>query len=173
MKSIIKSQKEHSRDFYITGSRNSTVVLPLKYEEPSRIFAMALIDLSEKIVIDEETKDILKQITQPLCIAVERELLQQKIDSEKQAFYELSIKDNLTGLYNRTYMNDTLPRLFSHHDRKLLKEIALLMIDLDHFKSVNDTYGHNTGDIVLKRTADVIIKSLRSGDFAVRIGERK
>ena len=137
---------------------------------PPEFLQWRFIELSEKITIDEETKDILKQITQPLCIAVERELIQQKIDSEKQAFYELSIKDSLTGLYNRTYMNDTVPRLFSHHNRGLLKDIALLMIDLDHFKSVNDTYGHNTGDIVLKRTADVIKSSLRSGDFAVRVG---
>ena len=164
-----ESEKDSSRDFFITGIRNS-IILPLKYEESSKIFALALLDLSEKIIIDEETENILKQITLPLCIAVERELIQKRMDSEKQALYELSIKDNLTGLYNRTYMNDTVPRLFSHHDRSLLKDIALLMIDLDHFKSVNDIYGHNTGDIVLKKTAEVIKNSLRSGDFAVRVG---
>ena len=67
-------------------------------------------------------------------------------------------------------MNDTVPRMFSHHDRGLLKEVALLIIDLDYFKSVNDTYGHSAGDIVLKRTAENIKSSLRSGDFVVRIG---
>ncbi len=67
-------------------------------------------------------------------------------------------------------MNETIPRIFSHHDRGLLKEIVLLMLDLDHFKAVNDTFGHNTGDIVLKRVSEIIQKSLRAGDFAVRVG---
>ena len=112
----------------------------------------------------------LDSLEQQSFFNVEREIIQQKIYREKQSFYEQSIKDPLTDLYNRTYMNETIPRIFSHHDRGLLKEIVLLMLDLDHFKAVNDTFGHNTGDIVLKRVSEIIQKSLRAGDFAVRVG---
>ncbi|MDC7234238.1 MAG: diguanylate cyclase [Spirochaetales bacterium] len=146
------------------------VILPLKESDTQKVFAFALIRLSRAMEMDSELNSILQNIADPLCIALERELMQQQIDAEKQSFYELSIKDTLTGLYNRTYMNETLPRIFSHHDRGLLKGIALLMMDLDHFKSVNDTFGHNVGDVVLKKAAHTIVSHLREGDIAVRVG---
>lgn len=165
--SILNSRDDSVHTF---GENNSTVILPLSDAESGIILALSLIDLSVGMKIDEETYNILKKVSAPLCIAVEREIIQQKIYREKQSFYEQAIKDPLTDLYNRTYMNETIPRIFSHHDRGLLKEIVLLMLDLDHFKAVNDTFGHNTGDIVLKRVSEIIQKSLRAGDFAVRVG---
>ncbi|MDC7241669.1 MAG: diguanylate cyclase, partial [Spirochaetales bacterium] len=148
----------------------NSIILPLKQMETGTVFALAMIGMRETITMDSETESILMTITNPLCIALERELIQQQIDNEKQAFYEMSIKDTLTGLYNRTYMNETLPRLFSHHDRGVIRGIGLLMLDLDHFKAVNDTFGHNVGDIVLKKVAITIHETLRDGDIAVRVG---
>lgn len=163
--------QKNSSSFEVRINKNrQSVVLPLKQNETGKIFAFALLKLNKIIELDTEIKAILKSITNPLCIALERELIQQQMDAEKQTFYELSIKDNLTGLYNRTYMNETIPRVFSHHDRDVLKGIALLMLDLDHFKSVNDSFGHNIGDIVLKKTAASIKSHLREGDIAVRVG---
>ncbi len=148
----------------------NSIILPLKQMETGTVFALAMIGMRETITMDSETESILMTIANPLCIALERELIQQQIDNEKQAFYEMSIKDTLTGLYNRTYMNETLPRLFSHHDRGVIRGIGLLMLDLDHFKAVNDTFGHNVGDIVLKKVAITIHETLRDGDIAVRVG---
>ena len=155
---IIQTEKKH------------TILLPLQNSESREITACAQIRMKKRFEIDAETESILEQITYPLSIAIEREMIQQQLDHEKQSFYELSIKDNLTGLYNRTFMNETVPRLLSHHDRGVLNGIALLMLDLDHFKQVNDNYGHATGDLVLKESAAAIQDMLRKGDLAVRVG---
>ncbi len=149
---------------------DNTVILPLSNPESGDFTACALLELEKDAEIDDETKSILDQVTFPLSIAIEREMIQQHLDTEKQAFYEMSIKDNLTGLYNRTFMNETIPRLLSHHDRGVFNGMALLMLDLDHFKQVNDTFGHLVGDQVLKKTAQSILGKLRSGDLAVRVG---
>ena len=73
--------------------------------------------------------------------------------------------DPLTSLANRRYAN-----LFFARHRKHHRATAVIMIDLDHFKQVNDNYGHNTGDIVLQSVADLLVKTVRGGDLVVRWG---
>jgi diguanylate cyclase (GGDEF)-like protein len=85
-------------------------------------------------------------------------------------FYrQLSMNDGLTGLYNRSWLNDMLPRVVATAQRGGAS-LALLMIDLDHFKQFNDTHGHLTGDDALRTAATVISQALRPSDFAVRYG---
>jgi diguanylate cyclase (GGDEF)-like protein len=67
-------------------------------------------------------------------------------------------------------MYDAVQRLFAIHDRDESAAIALAMIDIDHFKSVNDTYGHNQGDRVLKRVAEIVLHETRAGELPVRLG---
>ena len=73
--------------------------------------------------------------------------------------------DPLTSLANRRYAH-----LFFTRHRKKYRATAVIMIDLDHFKQVNDNYGHNTGDIVLQSVADLLVKTVRPGDLVVRWG---
>ncbi len=80
-----------------------------------------------------------------------------------------AIRDPLTGIYNRRYMMETLQQEFSRAARQH-STIALLMIDLDHFKKFNDTYGHDTGDLVLKRVARELSRNSRIEDTACRFG---
>ena len=80
-----------------------------------------------------------------------------------------SIKDPLTNLYNRRYLEETLPLIIADAKRKNGK-IGFLIIDVDYFKKVNDTYGHDAGDIVLKSISDILLNSLRESDLAVRLG---
>ena len=85
-------------------------------------------------------------------------------------FYrQLSMNDGLTGLYNRAWLNDMLPKMVATAHRAGTP-LALLMIDLDHFKNFNDTHGHLTGDDALRAAAGVISAALRPSDFAVRYG---
>lgn len=83
--------------------------------------------------------------------------------------YRLSITDNLTGIANQRALRDELAREFSRARRHTLPT-AFLMIDIDHFKEVNDQYGHLAGDAVLARVASKAKSATRDGDTVARYG---
>ena len=82
---------------------------------------------------------------------------------------EQAVRDALTGLHNRRYMEETLPREIARAKREGYP-IALIMVDLDHFKRINDTFGHPTGDAVLKVMASILLHGAREGDIICRYG---
>ena len=82
---------------------------------------------------------------------------------------EQSTRDALTGLYNRRYLEETLARELARADRTA-DPVSVLMIDLDHFKSINDSYGHTAGDRVLQSLADLLRRHVRVGDVVCRYG---
>ncbi|HEU0118662.1 MAG TPA: PleD family two-component system response regulator [Alphaproteobacteria bacterium] len=81
----------------------------------------------------------------------------------------LSLVDPLTGAFNRRYLEAHLPKMMAR-SKSSFKPLSTLMIDIDHFKKVNDTYGHSVGDNVLRSVAGSIINSLRPSDLVVRMG---
>lgn len=80
-----------------------------------------------------------------------------------------SMRDPLTGLYNRRYLEDFLLKQI-HQSERTKSPIALLMLDLDHFKKINDTYGHDAGDVALKELGKILQEDIRVGDVAARYG---
>jgi len=80
-----------------------------------------------------------------------------------------ALRDPLTGLYNRRYMEDCLQRFVRLADREN-REVSVAMVDLDHFKRLNDEHGHAFGDAVLRDTAMAIVGSLRETDVVCRYG---
>jgi len=80
-----------------------------------------------------------------------------------------SIRDALTGLYNRRYLEESLNRELQRAKRAG-RSLSVVMLDLDHFKHFNDTFGHQVGDILLKEVAGVIKGRVRAGDLACRYG---
>ena len=82
---------------------------------------------------------------------------------------ELSNKDYLTGLYNRRYFFDVGAKLFSARKRKD-EEIAVAILDIDHFKKVNDCYGHDAGDLVLQSVARVLANGFEDPSIVARFG---
>jgi len=82
---------------------------------------------------------------------------------------ESSLRDPMTGLYNRRFLEEYSETLVAMTHRRGTN-IGLLMCDLDFFKEVNDTYGHNVGDVVLREVANIIKDSVRSSDIVVRFG---
>ena len=77
--------------------------------------------------------------------------------------------DSLTGLYNRRCFVEKL-KYEIHRSKRCNYPVSLLMMDLDHFKSVNDNYGHDTGDRVLRHFSDICLKTLRENDVLGRLG---
>ena len=82
---------------------------------------------------------------------------------------ELSVRDSLTGLFNRRYLDETLERELSRAGRKHLS-VGIIMLDIDHFKDFNDSYGHAAGDVVLHALGASLIASIRGSDIACRYG---
>ena len=96
-----------------------------------------------------------------------RDITDQKI-FEKELTYQAQ-HDSLTGLHNRSYFQSELERVISRIARSAA-ECALLYLDLDQFKYVNDTLGHAAGDRLLKECTDVLSKNIRDGDLLARFG---
>lgn len=80
-----------------------------------------------------------------------------------------AINDSLTGIFNRGYFEEYLQYEVARAARKDV-EFSLIMYDIDHFKNVNDTYGHHRGDYALKTLSEVVQKSKRNADVLARIG---
>jgi diguanylate cyclase (GGDEF)-like protein/PAS domain S-box-containing protein len=87
----------------------------------------------------------------------------------REALRAQSVRDGLTGLYNRRYLEELLAREVRRAARAA-QSLGVIMLDLDHFKSFNDTYGHHAGDAVLRETGACLINSIRAEDFVCRFG---
>ncbi|MET0013891.1 MAG: diguanylate cyclase [Sedimenticola sp.] len=81
-----------------------------------------------------------------------------------------AVRDPLTGLYSRLYMNEIIPSLIERHKRDPDKPLTAILFDLDHFKRVNDEHGHLAGDKVLRAVGSAVLGQMRAGDVAVRYG---
>jgi diguanylate cyclase len=92
-----------------------------------------------------------------------------RMDDNYEKLKEMSNKDHLTGLNNARSFEDAMLAAFSKA-RKREEELSLLIIDIDHFKKVNDTYGHPVGDIVLKEVGYILQQTCRSVDSVSRNG---
>jgi len=104
------------------------------------------------------------------CAAMLRiKRLQDELRVTQKKLEEQSITDALTGLRNRRFFDERLHEEFGRAQR-YSDPVSLIMLDLDHFKRVNDRHGHQTGDLVLRESAELIRASLRDPDIPARYG---
>ncbi len=116
------------------------------------------------------TRETLKRHEQALLKAnLELEARLAEIQRLQAELQEQATRDPLTGLYNRRYFDETLERELARAEREV-SPLCLMMIDLDHFKQVNDTYGHQAGDEVLRMFGAMLRESARAGDIPCRYG---
>lgn len=93
----------------------------------------------------------------------------QRLESEKKELYDMARTDLLSGLANRNALKEYVERLIANSARDN-KEFAFLFLDLDNFKDINDSLGHNVGDELLKKISSMIGEAVRSNDFVARVG---
>jgi diguanylate cyclase (GGDEF)-like protein len=93
----------------------------------------------------------------------------QEVQALQLALQRQATRDELTGLYNRRHLNDTLPGLMAQAQRQQ-QPLAVVLIDLDHFKAINDTHGHPAGDTLLAAFGQMLAARARKSDTACRYG---
>jgi two-component system, cell cycle response regulator len=93
----------------------------------------------------------------------------QSLSARSDSLEHAALTDALTGMQNRRYFDDALKEYLEEF-RRIGKPVGLMVLDLDHFKSVNDTHGHDVGDEVLRRVAQCLKDFTRYHDVAARVG---
>ena len=126
-------------------------------------------NLSGRLIIFRDVTDR-KEVEKDLRHAMDRLQTQLiEIGLLQSQLREQAIRDALTNLFNRRYLEETLERELARAAREVYP-LCIVMMDIDHFKNVNDTYGHEAGDLVLRTLAENVTKQSRQGDFVCRYG---
>lgn len=179
-------------DEFIQAARRF-MVLPVegKEEERGRLINALSGELSRRLIVmfdvalEDHQEELLKKIDKAyvfqswsaffilFVLVVEAVFifspLVRRIREYQQMLLREALEDHLTGLYNRrAFMKRAVVEL--GRSRREKNPVTVVLTDLDHFKSVNDRYGHKVGDIVLRRFADMARESFRSGDVVGRVG---
>ncbi len=123
--------------------------------------------------LDLVNKKLFKQVQdlEKLKFELENRISERTRELEilNKKFQEDSIHDPLTGLFNRRYLHETLIHEISREGRTQ-KQFAVVILDIDHFKNINDQYGHSVGDIALSKIADYLKQHMRLQDVVCRFG---
>ncbi len=93
----------------------------------------------------------------------------KRLELQKNELKELTVTDSLTGLKNRHFLDVSMGHLLSNAHRHKI-DTCVVVLDIDKFKSINDMYGHQFGDSVLKRLSDLLVENFRNGDLLIRYG---
>lgn len=115
---------------------------------------------------------IWRDITEQKKTKKKLEALNQQLIKSNRRLQRLSLKDPHTGLYNHRFFEEVIKSEF-YRAKKYIQPLSMIMIDIDYFKSVNDAYGHEFGDLVLKQFAKRIRRFVRLHDFVIRFGDEE
>jgi two-component system cell cycle response regulator len=110
-----------------------------------------------------------RSLCRSISNTLEKARLKKEVVHAQRRLADLSIRDELTHLYNRRFFMEALEREIARAGR-FKTELVLCMMDLDHFKDVNDTYGHPAGDFVLSKIGIMLSNCIRLGDYSCRYG---
>lgn len=151
-KEPLKQTGEHKVDIHsIMGS-------PIKVRE--KFIGYIIVEHNLYKFMTTELKLFLRSIANQIAIAIENSLLYKELE-------QLNQKDSLLGIYNRKYFYERIERKEINNEND---KFAIVMIDIDNFKKINDTYGHQFGDKVLINTADIVKNGIDKNDIFARYG---
>jgi len=144
---ITDKMPDFQADLIAVHGNEKELPISLNYERGDSVYNIKLLSLDDKL----ENKNIICMI------------------EDVSNWHQMANRDGLTGLWNQRYFRDYLEKEVNKAKR-YKNPLSLIMMDVDNFKSFNDTYGHQTGDIVLKAIAKVLQKNQRNTDIAARYG---
>jgi len=172
--SVILKQWEQNTEQLLNGIETRTELkIQKKLSSYLDLRITALYDESQKVngrlMVFRDVTDR-KEVEKDLRRAMDRLQTQLiEIGALQSQLREQAIRDVLTNLFNRRYLEETLERELARATRESYP-LCVIMMDLDYFKDVNDTYGHEAGDVVLKTIAETVTRQSRHGDFVCRYG---
>jgi diguanylate cyclase (GGDEF)-like protein len=144
----------------IDQSTRSEMAVPLKLK--SRVIGVINVESDKVNDFDRIDLNLLNTLSTQLAVAVENARLYEETE-------QLAVTDGLTGAYNHRYFQNFFDRELNRAKR-YKHPLSLIMIDIDHFKKFNDTFGHQVGDLVLKTVTEVVRRQAREVDLVSRYG---
>lgn len=163
-------------DVYLLGEEDDLLENILATDEPTELWMRALVVIVFIIMGFFSRHVLLKHIQLDNTLIEYQHKLEEIVDQRTQElvdkakeFENLANEDSLTRLYNRRKFSEILDYELKRFYR-YKKQFSLINIDIDYFKKVNDTYGHDVGDLVIKRFSSVLKENIRTVDSAARWG---
>lgn len=145
--------------------RYTVIMLCAEEEDISLVVKGLELGASDYFIYPVDKSELIARIKTQL----KRKQYQDNLRNALEQSVNLSIKDGLTGLFNRRYFDTHINKIITSTDNTHNK-VCLMMFDIDHFKKVNDTYGHQAGDELLKKVAAILANSFRVTDLVARYG---
>lgn len=146
------------RGLITTTAEVNVRVSPYKSDD-LKLLMVECIDVTSQYLRVNQLKEYVKKL----------EDLNKELQEKEKEIARLAYYDNLTGVANRALFFNVAEK-FLHHARREQGKVALMFIDMDNFKTINDTYGHKVGDRVQRETAQMLAKSIRANDTVARFG---
>ncbi|MCB1479748.1 MAG: PleD family two-component system response regulator [Rhodobiaceae bacterium] len=146
-------------------TRNVPVLIVVDPDDNARLMRGLDLGVNDYITRPVDPNELVARVV----TQIKRRRYAERLRDNVQMSVTMAVTDSLTGLHNRRYMESHLQTLVEKAQEKR-RPLSLLVLDIDHFKAVNDTYGHDAGDEVLKEFARRVRKAVRGLDLACRMG---
>jgi two-component system cell cycle response regulator len=146
-------------------TRNMSILIVIEEDDNQSMLKGMEIGVNDYIATPVDTNELVARAK----TLIRRKKYQDALRSNFKTSISLAVTDGLTGLYNRRFMDTHIEQLVKEA-QDYQKPLSVLMMDIDFFKKVNDTHGHNVGDEVIKEFSQRVLRSIRPSDLAVRYG---
>jgi two-component system, cell cycle response regulator len=149
----------------LEASRHIPILIVVDPNEQQRLVKALDFGVNDYLLRPLDKQELMARVN----TQVRRWRYTEQLRASVKASIELAVTDALTGFYNRRYLETHLRQLIDHAINRG-KTLSLIVLDLDHFKQVNDNHGHDSGDMVLRQFADRVRTATRNVDIACRTG---
>lgn len=172
---VLKRRQPALTPSFTLAQARSVILLPLATTKSTLGMVLVVTALQESLVTQENMR-LLSVLSRQCSLVMENSVLYEKLRRDKESLEAanekilyLSQHDALTGCFNRGHVNAELPREI-RRSLRYRRALSLALCDLDHFKTVNDSFGHGCGDMVLKEFVQSVNELVRDSDWLARYG---